>query len=179
MPKEGNKEVKSQGLSIAALALGIVSIVTALLGVLAVVSGVLAIVFGAVSLKSPGRKKALTGIITGSIGILLSILVVVMVFFALPVLQTNQRDTARKSDLSRLMTDITNYQSNNRGQLPMASDLSTSGLGEVLLVTEDGVPTINTALYNVGVSCAGQEISARSYSVSIVLESGSTYCLDS
>lgn len=45
-------------------------------------------------------------------------LIFLMVFIALPALQRNQRDTQRKNDLSRAMTAVNNYQSNNRGSLP-------------------------------------------------------------
>ena len=41
-----------------------------------------------------------------------------MVFIALPALQRSQRDTQRKNDLSRTLTAVQSYQSNNRGQLP-------------------------------------------------------------
>ena len=40
------------------------------------------------------------------------------VFLALPALQRSQRDTQRRNDFSELLTQITNYQSNNRGRLP-------------------------------------------------------------
>ena len=45
-------------------------------------------------------------------------LIFLMVFIALPALQRNQRDTQRKNDLSRTLTAVQSYQSNNRGQLP-------------------------------------------------------------
>ncbi len=45
-------------------------------------------------------------------------LIFLMVFTALPALQRSQRDTARRDDLSRFLTQITNYQTNNRGKLP-------------------------------------------------------------
>lgn len=45
-------------------------------------------------------------------------LIFLMVFIALPALQRSQRDTQRKQDLSRAITAISNYQSNNRGMLP-------------------------------------------------------------
>jgi prepilin-type N-terminal cleavage/methylation domain-containing protein len=45
-------------------------------------------------------------------------LIFLMVFIALPALQRNQRDTARKNDLSRAQTAINNAQSNSRGALP-------------------------------------------------------------
>lgn len=45
-------------------------------------------------------------------------LIFLMVFIALPALQRSQRDTQRKTDISRAMTQLTNYQSANRGNLP-------------------------------------------------------------
>jgi prepilin-type N-terminal cleavage/methylation domain-containing protein len=45
-------------------------------------------------------------------------LIFLMVFIALPALQRSQRDTQRKNDLSRAITAVNNYQSNNRGGLP-------------------------------------------------------------
>ena len=45
-------------------------------------------------------------------------LIFLMVFIALPALQRSQRDTQRKNDLARVQTALTNYQSNNRNQLP-------------------------------------------------------------
>lgn len=45
-------------------------------------------------------------------------LIFLMVFIALPALQRNQRDTQRKNDMSRVVTALQNYQSNNRNKLP-------------------------------------------------------------
>lgn len=45
-------------------------------------------------------------------------LIFLMVFIALPALQRNQRDTQRKNDMSRVITALQNYQSNNRNSLP-------------------------------------------------------------
>lgn len=45
-------------------------------------------------------------------------LIFMMVFIALPSLQRSQRDTSRKSDLSRVTVAIGNYTSSNRGSLP-------------------------------------------------------------
>ena len=45
-------------------------------------------------------------------------LIFLMVFIALPALARNRRDTQRVSDISRLATAITNYQSNNSGAIP-------------------------------------------------------------
>lgn len=53
-------------------------------------------------------------------------LIFLMVFIALPALQRSQRDTQRKNDVSRIMTQLTSYSSNNRGQIP-PSLITTSG----------------------------------------------------
>jgi prepilin-type N-terminal cleavage/methylation domain-containing protein len=48
-------------------------------------------------------------------------LIFLMVFLALPALQRNQRNTARGTDLSRVVSQLQTYQSNNRGQVPVAT----------------------------------------------------------
>ena len=45
-------------------------------------------------------------------------LIFLMVFLALPALQRNQRDLARKNDARNLLAAIMNYKSNNGGRLP-------------------------------------------------------------
>lgn len=50
-------------------------------------------------------------------------LIFLMVFIALPALQRNQRDTARKNDVSSVAAAITNYSSNNRGTFPSTENL--------------------------------------------------------
>ena len=48
-------------------------------------------------------------------------LIMMMVFLALPALQRAQRDTQRTDDVSRLITQLNQYQSNNRGKLPASN----------------------------------------------------------
>lgn len=45
-------------------------------------------------------------------------LIFLIVFLAVPALQRSQRDTQRRSDLGRFMSQVTQYQSNNGGQVP-------------------------------------------------------------
>lgn len=45
-------------------------------------------------------------------------LIFLIVFLALPALQRSQRDTQRKNDLSRFMSQLTQYQSNHQGAIP-------------------------------------------------------------
>lgn len=53
-------------------------------------------------------------------------LIFLVVFLALPALQRSQRDTQRKSDLGKLMSQVTSYQSNNQGQLPASANWDTT-----------------------------------------------------
>ena len=50
-------------------------------------------------------------------------LIFLMVFIALPALQRNQRDTARKSDVSTVSSAVSSYTGNNRGDYPTAAQL--------------------------------------------------------
>jgi len=53
-------------------------------------------------------------------------LIFLMVFLALPALQRSQRDTQRKNDAARFMSQVINYQSNNAGTLPSTAVASPS-----------------------------------------------------
>lgn len=55
-------------------------------------------------------------------------LIFLVVFLAVPALQRSQRDTQRRSDSARFMSQLSNYQSNNKGLVPTAA---TSGAGSV------------------------------------------------
>lgn len=50
-------------------------------------------------------------------------LIFLIVFLALPSLQKSQRDTQRKNDVSRFMSQLTQYQSNHQGALPTGTGL--------------------------------------------------------
>lgn len=50
-------------------------------------------------------------------------LIFLMVFIALPALQRNQRDTARKNDMSIISAAITSAKSANRGTYPTQAEL--------------------------------------------------------
>lgn len=61
-------------------------------------------------------------------------LIMLMVFIALPALQRNQRDNARKNDISRLQSAVNNYKSSARGQLP---DLNTAFVENRMKINDD------------------------------------------
>lgn len=58
-------------------------------------------------------------------------LIFLMVFIALPALQSSQRNTQREDDLSRFLTAVTDFASNNNGQLPFIYSGTTSGVGNL------------------------------------------------
>ena len=70
-------------------------------------------------------------------------LIFLMVFIALPALQRNQRDTARKNDVSTIASAVTSYSSNNRGAFPTASQLD-SYLNDLSDNTEKGNVTVSS-----------------------------------
>lgn len=73
------------------------------------------------NVTSTNSKKGFT-IIEVVLVLAIAGLIFLMVFIALPALQRNQRDTARKNEVSKVLSSITTYQSNNRGAAPSADD---------------------------------------------------------
>lgn len=55
-------------------------------------------------------------------------LIFLMVFIALPALQRNQRDTARKNDASAVAAALNNYRSQNRGSFAGATPITSARL---------------------------------------------------
>ena len=66
-------------------------------------------------------------------------LIFLMVFIALPALQRSQRDTQRRDDMARFMTQLSQYQANNGGKTPAQSASN---------VTSANVTTWNTFVTN-------------------------------
>lgn len=63
-------------------------------------------------------------------------LIFLIVFLALPALQKAQRDTQRKNDLSRFMSQLSTYAGNNQGNLP--TDWTTTGTFYTKYLTSNG-----------------------------------------
>jgi len=53
-------------------------------------------------------------------------LIFLMVFIALPALQSGQRDSARKSDASTILSAVNTYVAGNRGNFPTTAQLTGS-----------------------------------------------------
>jgi len=127
-------------------------------------------------------------------------LIFLMVFIALPALQRSQRDTQRKQDLSRSLTKVNEYQSNNRNQLPSSTnaawnDFADSYLraagdsftdpsrGDYTFDVDTANPTFdsNAAVIVVspGKTCNGENLTnagARKVALRIKLEGGGIAC---
>lgn len=56
-------------------------------------------------------------------------LIFLMVFLALPALQSGQRDAARKNDMAAVAQALTSYSSNNNGKLPTNATYTNTGSG--------------------------------------------------
>ena len=129
-------------------------------------------------------------------------LIFLVVFLALPALQRSQRDTQRRSDASRVMSQIASYQSNSQGSVPTSqaeldtfkSGYMTNGgqqfddptTGSAYTLTYRGTnyaaPTaVGTMYYHTNAKCSGGSASAgsgnRNVAVVVVVEQGGTYCV--
>jgi hypothetical protein len=84
-----------------------------------------------------------------------------MVFIALPALQRNQRDTARKNDVSVVAAAVTSYTGNNKGTFPTASQLGNY-LNDLSDNSEKGKVTVNKT------AATGTKISPADAAITIV-----------
>lgn len=127
-------------------------------------------------------------------------LIFLMVFIALPALQRSQRDTQRKQDLSRALTKVNEYQSNNRNSLPASTNaawktfadnylraggdsFTDPSRGDYVLDVDTADPTFdeNTAVITVapGRTCNGESLAnagARKVALRMKLEGGGIAC---
>lgn len=151
--------------------------------------------------KAELKQKGFT-IIEVVLVLAIAALIFLMVFIALPALQSSQRDTARKNDVSTVAAAVNTWAGNNRGKA--LSLLSVSSLNQYVQNKSDNTTTLKVMPYanaptsvedaNVivvlGAKCGevgadGKVVFAkgtvRQYATVTRLEggSGSGYCLDS
>lgn len=156
------------------------------------------------TMNKPGIQTKGSGFTIIEVVLVLAIagLIFLMVFLALPALQRSQRDTQRKTDVSRFMSQLSSYQSNNRGNVPPSGSINsfvTSYLnvgtdsftdpqtGDPYTVrnTSGSVPTAGSVYYVNGTtatctagapSASGSAANGRKVAVAIGLEGGGAYC---
>lgn len=125
-------------------------------------------------------------------------LIFLMVFIALPALQRNQRDQARKQDVTNISGAVNSYTGNNRGDFPTSAELSdyvedvsdntetvTVRRGSGTVNVPDGTVFVTPETKCDSVNANGSVVLAggtkRQYTVITRLESGNSsgFCLDS
>lgn len=126
-------------------------------------------------------------------------LIFLMVFIAVPVLNRNQRDSARKNDLSVVSASVTNYANANRGAWPndaklrgfLGTDLSkytnkdavSIRAGESKVTLEDAQIRVVTGMKCGESSKEQQQLvkgTSRQFAVVVLLEGGPThFCQES
>ncbi|HJP81154.1 MAG TPA: type II secretion system protein [Candidatus Saccharimonadales bacterium] len=131
-------------------------------------------------------------------------LIFLMVFIALPALQRSQRDTQRRDDAAKLISQLNSYSTNNKGAIPTnqtalkdfatsylkwAADGSgefndpTTGVGYVLDYGTGTPTTDGHILYLNGGNCSNESIvtggSARQAAIAIKLEGSGVFCTTS
>jgi prepilin-type N-terminal cleavage/methylation domain-containing protein len=131
-------------------------------------------------------------------------LIFLVVFLALPALQRSQRDNQRRSDVSRAMSQVNAYQSNNQGMVPTsqaeldnfkAGYLTNGGqqfndpfTGTGYTFTFKGT-TLTTLPSNTGemfyyqnAVCSGASLAtgsgSRNVAIVVKVEQGGTYCVN-
>lgn len=112
-------------------------------------------------------------------------LIFLVVFLALPALQKNQRDTARRQDVGKVVAALQSYTADNNNTLPASTADFTSGYwsglaqatGITITAATNAATLVNITIQN-GAVCpsSSSTATARNAAVRILLENGGTYC---
>lgn len=160
-------------------------------------------------MKIRQRNNSAKGFTIIEVMIVLAIagLIIGVVLVAIPQLQRNQRNEARRSILGRIKTEVDNYTGNNNGRIPAnATDVTSfvsrymtgvnyedprSGTNMAITWPTSAViagvpsggslPAVGSIFYRSSFSCNGESLvasSARQYALWTQLEGGAIYCLD-
>lgn len=133
-------------------------------------------------------------------------LIFLLVFLALPALQRSRRDTQRRQDLSRVLSQVQTYQANNNGGVPTESYAATNGtsgfVGQYMTAGGDSfndpstgtvydiregtgataVPDEGVIFYDVSAACNGEQITNSTndndVAVRVDMEGSGVYCVD-
>lgn len=127
-------------------------------------------------------------------------LIFLMVFIALPALQRNQRDTARKTDVGTVASAYTTYTNNNRGSVPADGTVAPddgSAFGKYINDLSDNSDSVTVRAFDATVSpedgqiiitkeskCGAEGVledgTKRQFTVATLLEGGdAVFCQDS
>jgi len=131
-------------------------------------------------------------------------LIFLMVFLALPALQRGQRDSQRRGDASKFISQVQSYSVNNKGKVPPATDTEVASFASSYLKWKAdesgefndpstgkgytlkagiGVPSDTTQIYYGGpnTTCDGETLVSaggnnRSAALAMKLEGSGIYC---
>jgi prepilin-type N-terminal cleavage/methylation domain-containing protein len=92
------------------------------------------------SYKLKNKAKGFT-IVEVMIVLAIAGLIMLIVFLAVPALQRNSRNTARRNDASRIAAAVNNYVANNNGQQPVATTDIDSIIADVGTMSAMGTLT--------------------------------------
>ena len=95
-------------------------------------------------LKRENRTKKGFTIIEVVLVLAIAGLIFLMVFIALPQLQKSQRDTQRRNDIARVVTALTQYQTNNNGKLPISKGYVTCDSDKAANIKPNDASTYST-----------------------------------
>ncbi len=127
-------------------------------------------------------------------------LIMVIVLVAVPQLQRNQRNSARRDVAGRIKSEIDAFAGNNNGNIPSEGNDATNGISggftSRYLAGVDyknpstgnsytfaaATPTADGMSYRLNTKCSGESYVAaggnRTYSLIVLLEGGALYCVD-
>lgn len=150
--------------------------------------------------KQKNKEKGFT-IIEVVLVLAIAGLIFLMVFIALPALQRGQRDTQRRDDVSRFISQLNSYATNNRGSLPSEANIesfaesylkwnagstgefnnpSTGNGYEITGGNEVPNSDGSEVVYTRNATCNGETVQTgggnRQAAVRVALESGGVFC---
>lgn len=147
-------------------------------------------------MKNVTKQKGFT-IIEVVLVLAIAGLIFLMVFIALPALQRSQADTARRQDVGKLTSEITTYQTNNRGAVPDFANNKpsfatfrtqyldgsfTDPTGPAYTIVYTPPTQVGQIQYQLGATCDStsdngyKSAGARQVAAIIYLSSGATFC---
>lgn len=122
--------------------------------------------------------KSKTGFTIIEVVLVLAIagLIFLMVFVALPALQRSQRDTQRRQDMARVATAITQYQTNNDGNVPTSAANGVSTVGTFVKNYLNGAEFKDPdgAYYDVVFATGAKTVSATAVDHKVYVQTGAT-----
>lgn len=108
-------ENASRGFAITALVCGIVALITCVFGVISIPAGLVAILFGVMALaKKQSKPMAIWGLVTGTLGIVISLLIVIIAMFFI---------TTYSEEITKEMNNVSSEISGSDGTAVKAFDV--------------------------------------------------------